>query len=284
MRAMVAITARLHSDCVVLKRARVLALLMFCAPHAGAIEPRVQLKDVKLPTQRFSVVATVEGPALPVTITLDPAPEYENCAPSTPLPLQRVVSRAGETVLLEVGQATAGQRWRCAYLFKTTLGDPQRTAPDDCKLSLPFRPTGKFEVLQGFDGALTHHGRFRHAIDFAMPEGTPVLSAREGTVTWIQDDDRDGTRVGGNTISLLHADGTLTQYAHLKRGSVLVRDGQAIGRGTVLALSGSTNDSPIVPHLHFEVFVNPGDQRRTLPFTLSLPGGACRIPKEGEVL
>jgi|GEM_PF-4842979 murein DD-endopeptidase MepM/ murein hydrolase activator NlpD len=258
-----------------------LVLVLGCAARVSAAEPKVQVKDVALGKQRSSVVAVVEG-VVPVTITVDAAPEYENCAPSVPLPLQRVVTRPGETVLLELGPADAGQRWRCTYRFKTQLGDSLRAAPEDCRLSLPFRPGGEFKVIQGFDGALTHQGRVRHAIDFAMPERTPVLAAREGTVTWIRDNDRDGTRAGGNTVTLLHADGTFTQYAHLSRGTVVVHDGQSVARGALLALSGSTNDQPVAPHLHFEVFVNPGDDRRTLPFTISLPGGACRVPKEGE--
>ncbi len=249
---------------------------------ALAIEPRVQVKDVLLEGNRYSLVATVEGPALPVTISLETGAAYENCTPSTPLPLRRLLTRAGETQLLEVKQATAGQRWRCAYTFKLQLGDLDRTVPEDCSVGLPFRPVGAFRVIQGFDGALTHQGRVRHAIDFAMPEGTPVLAAREGVVTWVQDDARDGTRAGGNLISLLHRDGTLTQYAHLKRGSVVVKEGQSISRGSVIALSGSTNDTPVAPHLHFEVFINPGDERTTLPFTVSLPGGSCGVPKEGE--
>ena len=261
-----------------------LLLALLVPSTALAVEPRVQVKDVALAKQRFNVVAIVEGPGLPITITLDPGAAYENCAPTTPLPLQRVISKAGETLLVEVGPSNLDRRWKCAYLFKSALGDSLRSAPDDCQLSLPFRPLGSYKVIQGFDGSLTHQGRVRHAIDFAMPEGTPVVSAREGVVTWIQDDAQDGARVGGNTVSLLHADGTFTQYAHLKRGTVVVRDGQSIGRGTVLALSGSTNDVPVAPHLHFEVFVNPGTDRRTLPFTISLPNGACRTPKEGEAL
>ncbi|MDP2273501.1 MAG: M23 family metallopeptidase [Archangium sp.] len=249
---------------------------------ALAIEPKVQVKDVSLGGNRYSLVATVEGPALPVTITLETGAAYENCTPSVALPMRRLVTRAGESVLLEVKQATAGQRWRCAYTFKTQLGDLDRTAPEDCSAGLPFQPTGGFRVIQGFDGALTHKDRVRHAIDFAMPEGTPVLAARDGVVTWIQDDERDASRPGGNLVSVLHRDGTLTQYAHLKRGSVVVREGRSISRGAVIAQSGSTNDTPVAPHLHFEVFVNPGNERKTLPFTLSLPGGACRVPKEGE--
>lgn len=145
----------------------------------------MQVRDVALGKQRFSVVAAVEGPGLPVTVTLDPAAEYENCAPSSPLPLTRVIWKAGETVLAEVGPAKAGQRWRCAYTYKTALGDSTRASPEDCKRSLPFRAQGRFEVIRGFDGAPTHQGRVKHAIDFAMPESTPVLSAREGVVTWI---------------------------------------------------------------------------------------------------
>ncbi len=257
--------------------------LLLIGSVSSAVTPRVHMRDVALGNERFNLVVTVEAPGLPVTVTLDPGADDENCAPST-LPLTRVIWKAGETVLAEVGPGKAGQRWRCAYTFTSVLGDSTRASPDACTLSIPFRPEGHFKVIQGFDGALTHHGQVRHAIDFAMPEGTPVLAARDGLVVWVQDDAEDGTRLGGNSVGLLHADGTFTQYSHLKRGTVLVRDGQSIGRGSVLALSGSTNLTPITPHLHFEVFLHPGLQRKTLPFTISLSGGSCRTPTEGEVL
>lgn len=259
-----------------------LIVLLWAPAVASAIEPAVKLKDVALGGQRYQVVATIEGPALPVTITLEPGPDYENCAPTVPLPLTRLATKAGELVLVELSPAEASKKWRCAWRYKTAFGDSSRAAPEDCRLALPFRPLGRFRVIQGFDGALTHRDRVRHALDFAMPEGTPVLAARDGVVTWVQDDAQDGTRVGGNTVSLLHADGTLTQYAHLKRGSVVAVEGQSLSRGAVLALSGATNDTPVEPHLHFEVFLEPGTTRRTLPFKLSLPGGACRTPAEGE--
>ncbi len=251
---------------------------------ARAIDPAVKVKDVPLGGQRFQTLATVEGPALPVTITLEPGPDYENCAPTVPLPLTRLATKPGELVLVELSPADPSKRWRCAWHYKTAFGDSRLAAPEDCRLSLPFTPEGRFRVIQGFGGTPTHRQRVQHALDFAMPEGTPVLAAREGVVTWVQDDAQDGTRVGGNTVSLLHADGSLTQYAHLKRSSVVVREGQSIGRGSVLALSGSTNDTPVEPHLHFEVFLEPGPSRRTLPFKLSLPGGTCRTPVEGEQL
>lgn len=61
---------------------------------------------------------------------------------------------------------------------------------------------------------------------------------------------------GGNVIVLLHQDvpGVFaTRYDHLKRGSVLVKPGDVVRAGEVIALVGSAGNST-GPHLHFEVW------------------------------
>jgi murein DD-endopeptidase MepM/ murein hydrolase activator NlpD len=42
-----------------------------------------------------------------------------------------------------------------------------------------------------------HTGKLRYAIDFIVPEDTPVLAAAEGIVTCIKDD----SRLGGSDVS-----------------------------------------------------------------------------------
>jgi murein DD-endopeptidase MepM/ murein hydrolase activator NlpD len=41
-----------------------------------------------------------------------------------------------------------------------------------------------------------HAGKLRYAIDFIVPEDTPVLAAADGIVTYIKDD----SRVGGTDV------------------------------------------------------------------------------------
>ncbi len=56
----------------------------------------------------------------------------------------------------------------------------------------------------------------------------------------------------GNFVSLQHADGTYSHYAHLKPGSVRVRAGDSVHVGQPLGLLGSSGNST-EPHLHFQV-------------------------------
>ncbi len=82
-------------------------------------------------------------------------------------------------------------------------------------------------------------------IDIAVPVGTPVRAAGGGSVelTGVRDD-------YGVFVLLRHPDGYETLYGHASR--VLVRDGDSVSAGQVIALSGNTGRST-APHLHFEV-------------------------------
>jgi len=56
----------------------------------------------------------------------------------------------------------------------------------------------------------------------------------------------------GNAVRLKHKNGYVTQYCHMKKGSVFARKGERVRRGDVIGhvgLSGQT----MFPHLHFEI-------------------------------
>lgn len=92
-------------------------------------------------------------------------------------------------------------------------------------------------------------------LDIAAPTGTPVYAAVGGTVT------ASGWNVFGygNLVIVRGAGGRDYYYAH--NSSLLVRVGQTVRQGQVIARVGSTGNSS-GPHLHFEVrgggaLVNP---------------------------
>jgi murein DD-endopeptidase MepM/ murein hydrolase activator NlpD len=88
--------------------------------------------------------------------------------------------------------------------------------------------------------ALPHEG-----VDISAPQGTPILASANGTVVF------SGWRSGwGNTVEIDHGYGYLTRYAHASK--LLVRRGQQVTRGEVIANVGSTGISTS-PHLHYEV-------------------------------
>jgi hypothetical protein len=67
------------------------------------------------------------------------------------------------------------------------------------------------------------------------------------------------TTVGGNTISIRHADDSgfyyLTRYVHLKSRAVL--KGDKVVSGQTIGIGGTTGTSSTGPHLHFEIWVCP---------------------------
>ncbi len=91
-------------------------------------------------------------------------------------------------------------------------------------------------------------GEVHEGIDIAVPVGTPVRAAQDGTVA------AAGPAEGfGRWVVLDHAGGLRTVYGHLSAERVVI--GQPVHAGQTVALSGNTGDSR-GPHLHFEVHVN----------------------------
>jgi murein DD-endopeptidase MepM/ murein hydrolase activator NlpD len=100
------------------------------------------------------------------------------------------------------------------------------------------------EILSGFgpmEGGLHNDG-----INVAAPAGTPVKAAENGVVAYVGNE----LRGFGNLLLLKHADGWVTAYAHTQE--VLVRHGQQVQRGQIVARVGATG-SVGRPQLHFEV-------------------------------
>lgn len=143
------------------------------------------------------------------------------------------------------------------------------------------------DAHQCISGCSTHNDdSMRFAFDFDLPEGTPVLAARAGTVSlangsWpsdhcvlAADSENGGSLVLGNETNFVeidHGDGTSALYLHLSEVSPSierkVRTGVRVEQGEVLGLSGKTGFTGCVPHLHFQVEVSV----RADWFTTSLP-------------
>jgi len=93
----------------------------------------------------------------------------------------------------------------------------------------------------------------------AMDSGVAVLAAASGTVVFVKDDlfDReklsDTSKGFGNYIALSHSNKYQTYYAHIRKGSSRVKQGDFVNANDTLALVGSSGNSSD-PHLHFEVW------------------------------
>jgi hypothetical protein len=116
----------------------------------------------------------------------------------------------------------------------------------------------------------------------AMAAGVEVRAAAAGVVEALRDgmadvsvDETGRAAVGGkecgNGIRLAHGGGWSTWYCHLRRGSLVVRQGDTVKAGQPLALVGLSGDTSF-PHLHFDV--RRGEQAID-PFVGAAPPADC---------
>jgi murein DD-endopeptidase MepM/ murein hydrolase activator NlpD len=95
---------------------------------------------------------------------------------------------------------------------------------------------------------------FHSGVDISVESGTPIHATADGVVSF------SGWNGGsGNLVGIEHGFGYSTFYAHNKNN--LVRVGQRVKRGDIIAYSGSTGNST-GPHSHYEIWkdgrhVNP---------------------------
>ena len=92
--------------------------------------------------------------------------------------------------------------------------------------------------------------RVHEGLDITNQEGSPVYASADGSVEFAGRNEQSGY---GLMVQLNHGYSFTTKYAHLSR--VLVRDGQSVKRGDLIARSGNTGLSS-GPHLHYEVRKN----------------------------
>jgi murein DD-endopeptidase MepM/ murein hydrolase activator NlpD len=90
--------------------------------------------------------------------------------------------------------------------------------------------------------------KMHNGLDFTAPQGTPIYSTGDGTITTA------GPGTGtGNHVIINHGYGYETVYMHMVR--IKVRNGQRVKRGEVIGWVGSTGAST-GPHCHYEVHIN----------------------------
>jgi murein DD-endopeptidase MepM/ murein hydrolase activator NlpD len=111
--------------------------------------------------------------------------------------------------------------------------------------SLPsFRWPARGRVIAGFGPS--PNGLQNDGINVAVPEGTPIKAADDGVVAYAGNE----LKGYGNLVLVKHANGFVTAYAHASE--ILVKRGDTVKRGEVIAKSGQTG-SVTSPQLHFEI-------------------------------
>ncbi|CAL9667778.1 M23 family metallopeptidase [Streptomyces sp. enrichment culture] len=167
----------------------------------------------------------------------------------------------GPDAVTEAGRVPAGAR---TYLEEVKALVPQYEALDredtgggaggaaGALLTAPVSPLTITSPYGSREHPLTGVTKLHTGVDFAAPQGAPVVAARKGRVVFAA-----STSAYGNRIVIDH--GTIqgkrveTTYSHLSALEVAV--GQDVEAGAPIGRVGSTGLST-GPHLHFEVILD----------------------------
>jgi murein DD-endopeptidase MepM/ murein hydrolase activator NlpD len=122
------------------------------------------------------------------------------------------------------------------------------------------RPIPFGRISSGFNMHRMHpilHVVMPHnGVDFAADAGTPVFAACHGSIESVGD-----SGPSGNLVTIRHADGITTGYAHLSRFAPRLSQGQNVETRQLVGYVGSTGRSTGA-HLHFSakrngIFIDP---------------------------
>lgn len=169
---------------------------------------------------------------------------------------------------------------------------PRLGLPIDCTFGVncyiqQYVDTDPSDQARDFRGGLLSYQNHT-GTDFAiltlhqMRLGVPVIAAADGRVFGTRDNMQDGQflRDGlkslkgkdcGNGVSLDHGDGWITQYCHLKKGSIVKRTGQLVRAGDTLGMVGMSGRAAF-PHVHLSVYQG---KLNIDPFTGRAINGTC---------
>ena len=125
-----------------------------------------------------------------------------------------------------------------------------------------------YDFFVADDGGLRHPAQAGNRPTDYFAFGRPVNAPADGVVVRVRDGVRTAPLVGtgwidwmcldfrGNHVSIKHAEGEYSFFAHLIAGSILVKPGQSVQRGQEIGRCGHSGHST-EPHLHFHIQDQP---------------------------
>jgi murein DD-endopeptidase MepM/ murein hydrolase activator NlpD len=195
------------------------------SPKPGTATERVRQAGAKAPEPQKA--APQMAKAQPKPEPQKPVVQAQKAPPAAPVQAQKPVETPKVTQT-EVPKTTG------------SIAEPAPQAP-----APGFRWPAKGRVIAGFGGAGGNEG-----INIAVPEGTPVKAAEDGTVAYAGSD----VKGYGKLVLIRHDGGYVSAYAH--NGEINVKPGEKVKRGQPIAKSGQSGNVTS-PQLHFELRKGP---------------------------
>ncbi len=192
------------------------------------------------PAQKAAPKAQTNVAAAPAPQPAAETPQPQQVAAVTPAPVQK----SG----IESSDLDAPEPKKVAYAPQndTSAGTSTRAGvPEPAALSAGnFRWPVRGRVISSFGDK--GDGGTNDGINVSVPEGTSVRAAENGVVAYAGNE----LKGYGNLVLIRHADDWVTAYAH--NSELLVKRGDVISRGQVIAKAGQTG-SVSTPQMHFEL-------------------------------
>lgn len=201
------------------------------AYQARASVPQPQAQPAQAP--RYAAAAPAPQVTRPQT-TAPQAASWPNNAPSQPrtIPIDRApAAEPTQSVRMATQEAPKAEP------------APEKAAEPAGNLQ-SFRWPVHGRVIAGFGSK--PNGTQNDGINIAVPEGTQIKAADEGVVAYAGNE----LKGYGNLVLVRHANGYVSAYANASE--LLVKRGDTIRRGQVIALSGQSGNVTS-PQLHFEI-------------------------------
>ena len=171
---------------------------------------------------------------------------------STPLPSAVITEKSPETA--NPVEINFDQLTNRSYALEQNLHELYELLSDQRSFlnALPTKKPAEGVFTSGFGVRVSPMGdgveKIHEGIDIAAGIGTPIHAPAAGTIVFA------GKKSGyGQIVMMYHGYGLETWYGHTSR--ILVKAGQKVKRGQVIALVGNSGHST-GPHVHYEVHVN----------------------------
>jgi murein DD-endopeptidase MepM/ murein hydrolase activator NlpD len=127
------------------------------------------------------------------------------------------------------------------------------TQSPDTRIAMPLEDVSRTAVADTWQ-APRGTGRRHEGQDIYAPKGTPILSATNGYIYKIGENN-----LGGQTVSVIGSGGRVYYYAHLDSYAKGIAVGDRVSKRTVLGYVGTTgNAQGTPPHLHFGIYTLTG--------------------------
>lgn len=268
------------------RRAIVAVMLAWCVVPAPAENNTDGTLDVFKKDEGNSVHFYAQN-LTPGTITATFETSLQNMTANVTFPKTVAVAGKQTVEIFALTPAQNGQVWHYHYKYACNIGSTAAVHDDACIYALPYEAGTTHVVIQGHHGKFSHTGENEYAIDWKMPQGTPVCAARDGLVVKSRGDSTQGGPDHkfdklANCVFIQHSDGTIGEYLHLQHDGNKVKIGDMVKAGDVIGLSGSTGFSS-GPHLHFAVFrLKSASERETIPVKFRAAEGEAVIPIKGH--